>query len=86
MIEKYWFKLEDKFDNVKLHDFVVMPNHFHGIVEIKSNNVCNKCRGRPCVCPDYEMDIKNNDDTKIRVNTRFTPTGGKFVYNKNSIS
>ncbi|MFK7779834.1 MAG: transposase [Candidatus Gracilibacteria bacterium] len=80
MIEKYWLELENKFDNVKLHDFVVMPNHFHGVIEIKSNNDCNKCRGIPCVCHDVNVD--NNK----RVNTRFTPTGGKFKYCKNSIS
>jgi REP element-mobilizing transposase RayT len=34
MIEKYWLELEKKFENVKLHNFVVMPNHFHGILEI----------------------------------------------------
>jgi hypothetical protein len=29
MVEKYWFELENKFKNIKLHNFVVMPNHFH---------------------------------------------------------
>jgi hypothetical protein len=52
---------------------------------------CNKCRGRPCVCPDSGnpdngKGNKNNDKTNKRVNTRFTPTGGKFIYSKNSIS
>ena len=64
MIEKEWLNLEKRFNNIKLHNFVVMPNHFHLIIEIE-NNVNNL----------------NN-----RVNTRFTPTGWKFNYNKNSIS
>ncbi len=34
MIEEYWFELENKFKNIKLHNFVVMPNHFHWIIEI----------------------------------------------------
>lgn len=63
MIEKYWLELENKFYNVKLHDFVVMPNHFHGVVEIIH---CNKCRGRSCVCPDNVDDSVyhniNNDN------------------------
>lgn len=83
MIEKYWLELENKFDNVKLHDFIVMPNHFHGIIEIMN---CNKCRGRPCVCLDDNVYLGNNVDGNKRVNTRFTPTGGKFIYSKNSIS
>lgn len=77
MIEKYWLEMENEFENVKLHNFVVMPNHLHGIVEILE---CIKCRGRSCVCPD------NISEQNNRVNTRFTPTGWKFVYSKNSIS
>jgi len=33
MIEHQWQKLIYRFDNIKLHQFIVMPNHFHGIVE-----------------------------------------------------
>jgi len=67
MVEKYWLELENDFRNIVLHDYVIMPNHFHWIIEIKYN--------------DGKW-IENNK----RVNTRFTPTGGKFLYNKNSIS
>lgn len=49
MVEKYWEELENKFDNIKLHNSVVMPNHFHGIVEIIwEQNVGVDL----CVCPD----------------------------------
>ena len=34
MVEHQWQKLLPRFDNIKLHEFVVMPNHFHGIVEL----------------------------------------------------
>jgi len=33
MIEHQWQELIYRFDNIKLHEFIVMPNHFHGIVE-----------------------------------------------------
>ena len=33
MIEHQWQELIYHFDNKKLHQFIVMPNHFHGIVE-----------------------------------------------------
>jgi len=33
MIEHQWQELIYRFDNIKLHQFIVMPNHFHGIVE-----------------------------------------------------
>ena len=33
MIDHEWQELICRFDNIKLHEFIVMPNHFHGIVE-----------------------------------------------------
>ncbi len=34
MIENEWLKLPERFKNIQLHEFVVMPNHFHAILEI----------------------------------------------------
>lgn len=34
MIENEWLKLPERFNNIELHEFVVMPNHFHAILEI----------------------------------------------------
>jgi len=34
MIQTEWEKLPRRFNNMELHEFVVMPNHFHGIVQI----------------------------------------------------
>ena len=34
MIEQWWFELNRKFPTVESDEFVVMPNHFHGIVII----------------------------------------------------
>lgn len=34
MIEKWYAELENKYPNIRRHEFVVMPNHFHCIVEI----------------------------------------------------
>ncbi len=34
MIEQEWLDLTNRFINIKLHEFVVMPNHFYGILEI----------------------------------------------------
>ncbi len=34
MVEKEWLKLPERFKNIQLHDYVVMPNHFHAILEI----------------------------------------------------
>ena len=34
MIETEWLNLNNRFSNIELHEFIVMPNHFHGILEI----------------------------------------------------
>jgi REP element-mobilizing transposase RayT len=34
IVRREWLKTAELRPNVKLHNFVVMPNHFHGILEI----------------------------------------------------
>jgi REP element-mobilizing transposase RayT len=34
MVERWWFELKHKFPTVETDEFVVMPNHFHGIIVI----------------------------------------------------
>lgn len=34
MIESEWLTLKKRFSNIELHEYVVMPNHFHAILEI----------------------------------------------------
>ncbi len=36
MIDHWWNKLAYKFQNVQLNEYVVMPNHFHGIIQIQN--------------------------------------------------
>jgi putative transposase len=43
MVKNEWWKLSDRFNNIELHDYVVMPNHFHAILEIVGATL----RGRP---------------------------------------
>jgi putative transposase len=34
MIVNEWMALRDRFPNIELHEFIVMPNHFHSIMQI----------------------------------------------------
>jgi len=34
MIEKQWLTIAERFDNIVLEEYIVMPNHFHAIVNI----------------------------------------------------
>ncbi len=60
-IENEWLKLTNRFHNIKLHEFMVMPNHFHAILEIvgatlvvaqntpitQKDNTANSEKGQP---------------------------------------
>ena len=41
MAVKWWNKLKQKYRNIELHEKIIMPNHFHGIIQItnKSDNL-----------------------------------------------
>ena len=41
IIKKEWEKLPDRFSNIELDVFVVMPNHYHGIIIINNDNNTN---------------------------------------------
>lgn len=45
MADKYWREIPAHFPFVKLDEFVVMPNHVHGIVEIVRDEINNDCGG-----------------------------------------
>jgi hypothetical protein len=52
MVETEWLKLPERFKNIKLHEYIVMPNHFHAILEIAvgatlvvAQNDCNAQNG-----------------------------------------
>ena len=34
MVQNQWVKLCQRFKNIQLHEYIVMPNHFHAILEI----------------------------------------------------
>ena len=38
IIKKYWFEIPKHFENVRLDEFIVMPNHVHGILIIDDGN------------------------------------------------
>jgi REP element-mobilizing transposase RayT len=37
--ENTWLDLVNHISNIELHEFIVMPNHFHGIIEIRNQFV-----------------------------------------------
>ncbi len=43
IIDKAWQALPIRFPNIRLDEFVIMPNHIHGIIVITREPPC--CRG-----------------------------------------
>ncbi len=68
MVEEQWLALTERFTNIALHEFIVMPNHFHSILEIvqasllseqnKGHNIANGIAGSPLVgAQDLKLNI-----------------------------
>ena len=53
MISKWWLELKDKFSNVYLDEFIIMPNHIHGILTILCEEDNSSTVGEPlCGLPE----------------------------------
>ncbi|OGJ53845.1 hypothetical protein A2880_02985 [Candidatus Peribacteria bacterium RIFCSPHIGHO2_01_FULL_49_38] len=61
IVEECWLEIPDHFSNVMLDEFVIMPNHIHGLLEIidtshisdtpDDNNPATNGRGVACYAP-----------------------------------
>ncbi len=54
MVQKYWYEIPQHFENIQLDEFVVMPNHIHGIVVI--------CNERYVYCRDAINRVSTGND------------------------
>ena len=55
MVEKWYFELENKFSDIKCHEMVVMPNHFHCIIENVGADLCVRPNADLRVCPNTNI-------------------------------
>jgi REP element-mobilizing transposase RayT len=39
MVERWYFEMQNKYPGIRCHEMVVMPDHFHCIIEITDENV-----------------------------------------------
>ncbi len=45
IVKKYWLEISNYFPNITLDEYIIMPNHIHGII------IVDYCRGDPCGRP-----------------------------------
>ena len=91
---KYWTSIGTHFPNTFLHEFVIMPNHIHGIIEITGGGVGARFIA-PCNDMQNNNDFSNRDTinqgtvvtnvTKGAINRAPTAAGG-FAGTKNPMS
>ena len=53
MIEKWWHLLPNKFENVEIDEFIVMPDHVHGIIVIINSVGADLCVRPNVKCDEY---------------------------------
>jgi len=66
IVEKIWKEIPEHFTNVPLDEFIVMPNHVHGILLLDENP---DCKGTACRAPTVEgfgKPVKGSLPTIIR--------------------
>lgn len=71
MAEKYWREIPDHFENIRLDEFIIMPNHIHGIVVIE-NHLDN---GRDVAC---NVSTTCNVSTNDKFMSRISPKSGSL--------
>ena len=87
MVEKQWLKLPERFKNIKLHEYTVMPNHFHTILEIVGATLVVAQNNDPAQNDNIAQNIiaQNDDINKIMKGTTRDcpydcPNGGDCPY------
>ena len=68
IVEKEWVRTSDIRSNVKFDEYVIMPNHFHGILIINDNRKCN-VGARRCLALDKVDAIHNRATHRIAPTT-----------------
>ncbi len=57
-VEKIYLEMQEKYINIKLHDYIIMPNHLHGVIEINDIQMWAGTRPAPTVS-DFIRDFKS---------------------------
>jgi hypothetical protein len=65
MVEKWYLELPKKYSDIQCLEYIVMPNHFHCIIQNVGADlrVCPNVRADLCVCPDKTANTKRGEHT-----------------------
>ena len=79
IVRSEWIKLPKRFSNVLLDEFIIMPNHVHGIIIIDG-------RGESCIRPKYSIADHGKGDHKDRPYGTAANSVGRIIQAYKSIT
>jgi putative transposase len=83
IVNECWQEISLHFENSLIDYYVVMPNHFHGIVQIKNKELQKQNRAVPCFYDDnYHGDDSDNLDLERRRRALPCDVGEKKNFSK----
>ena len=85
MTDKWWQKIPEKF-NAQLDEYIIMPNHLHGIIVIvradpyiyPAKKFQHPVGADPCVCPDKTVNLKEKSE-HIPIEGEHIPIEGEHM-------
>ena len=81
MVQTIWNELPLHYPGVEVDAFVVMPDHFHGIIVLMPDNISGAIPKKPMTLPDVVQRFKSLTTAKYRhgvANLGWTPFPKKF--------
>lgn len=63
MVNKCWISLTDRFGNISLDQYIIMPDHFHGIIMINDTANNNANRRGEVISPYFENIVNTGGET-----------------------
>ena len=72
MVYRWWQKLPAKYRRIQLDEFIIMPNHIHGIIQIVGAKPCFRPDdlAKPCFRPLTESPDQQGDYTESPLQTK----------------
>ncbi len=76
IVQEAWLSLSNRFSNVKLDQFVIMPNHVHGLIFIRTGAACRAPTSNACTLGNIVRAFKSI--SSIKINKMLSRTGQAF--------
>lgn len=69
--ENFWSEIPGHFPHAELHEYIIMPNHVHGIIEI-----IEKQHGVPDMRPSHGVALPDNNDITVGTSHGMSQSNG----------